>query len=218
MMQRKTVSGVVSLLLMAVFVILGVVFGVYQLFAYKALSRGLLGIASIAFLAVPITLPRLGLSHPHRLYCLFFAFCIMAYDFGCVWQGFDRYDYFDKISHFLSGIVFTILGFCIYLYLNRPRPEKLDGNPAISCTYAVFFSVFVAVVWEICEFTGFVTTGHDSQHTLTTGVFDTMQDLIACLLGSLLSAGSFILYIKKKIVLITGFVLEEFFILNQKRP
>lgn len=196
---------------------LGVLFGSYQ-FLNGESSRGLLGLFSVAFFLIPVIVKALLGGHPYLLYIELYAFCILAYDVGCVLQCFDRVDYLDKISHFLSGFMFTALGCCMYLYLAYRNSTRASISRFAGISYAVFFSSFVAVFWEICEFLGFILAGHDSQHHLTTGVFDTMYDLITCFAGSLLCALSLALYRKGRVRLpanaIAGEVLD---ILEEQR-
>lgn len=193
-----------------VFIALGILFGGY-IFTQGNTAKALLGFATLFFLAVPAIAKSFLRAEPYLLYMLSFAFCILAYDFGCVLELFDAVPYLDKISHFLSGPVFTIIGICLYLLItNTNSVPQLKNTALVSTCFGVFFASFIAVIWEVCEFLGFVLTGNDSQHHLTTGVFDTMGDLIACLVGSLFCAGALLLYYKKGIRLIAASVIEEF--------
>lgn len=103
-------------------------------------------------------------------------FIIYAFSYGCVYGGFtgDGTEWVDKLSHFLSGPLFTIVGMCIYYMFSTPEKNGIKQKWGIAATYGLFFSAFIAVIWEVCEFLGFLLTGNDAQNTLTTGVFDTM--------------------------------------------
>lgn len=190
------------------FVLLGIVFGILQ-FTRGEAGRGVLGLASVLFLLVPRLIDKMVGGTPSGLYIEAFAFCILAYDFGCVLQLFDSLPYFDKVSHFLSGFVFTTIGYCLFLWLRR-KSEAPIGRPAgLGVAFGVFFANYIAIFWEVFEFLGFVFAGHDSQHHLDTGVFDTMGDLISCLIGSLLCAGSLMLFLKKGRRLPAGAIAQE---------
>ena len=52
-----------------------------------------------------------------------------------------------------------------------------------------FGSMAVAGLWEICEYGVHALTGRDVQHVLDTGVSDTMQDMIVCMIGTLFYVG-----------------------------
>ncbi len=200
----------VTLLMAALFVLAGCWLGVLQLAAGNP-ARFALGLASALFLlAIPL-LRRTFRPLPYLLLCELLAFCILAYDFGSVYQAFDKVPFLDKVSHFLSGFVFTTVGYCVYLWLRGRKDGALPaGVDIVGTGFALMFSNFVAVIWEICEFVGFLTIGLDSQHTLDTGVFDTMGDLIACFAASLACAFMLYLYQKRGIKLVAGAVVAEF--------
>lgn len=173
--------------------------------------RGLL--LTPVMLLIP-ALFRLGRLRPcYRLYVFLYAFILYAFTFGCVLAGYNL-PVTDKIAHGLSGMVFTLVGFVLFYLLRGPKPRGIKDDWVMAFTYALFFSLAIAVFWEIGEFAGYVLYGRDAQRHLTTGVFDTMGDLIACLAGSLASVVSFLLYRFRGVRLLTGALVEEFYVLN----
>lgn len=200
----------------AMFVVCGVVLGVVQL-TRGNWPRFLLGLASALFLLVPPLFRRLFGGHPYGLYALGFLFCIFSYDFGSVLLLFDTVPAMDKAAHFLSGFVFTTMGYCFFLGTNHRQLQSAQANWQTGIPYALGFSAFIAIAWEVFEFCGFVFFGMDSQHHLDTGVFDTMGDLITCLVGSLLCAASWLLTVKRGRRLITGWAIEDFYEVLHRR-
>ncbi|MDL2232795.1 hypothetical protein LJC63_04350 [Ruminococcaceae bacterium OttesenSCG-928-L11] len=149
----------------------------------------LLGPTSLLFLLIPPAAERLfrmRLGYPLKLWVLTFSY--MGFSLGTALRWFDRFGPYDNINHFLSGILFTMIGFCLFARVREEKPVDRSRELLLQISYAFCFSMFVAVIWEIFEYTGFQLTGHDSQHTLTTGVNDTMEDIIACFLGSAVMA------------------------------
>ena len=65
----------------------------------------------------------------------------------------------------------------------------------------------MACFWEICEYTLDLVVHNDPQKVLTTGIHDTMQDMIVCTIGALLMFIPYYLYYKKKKV---GFIMGGF--------
>lgn len=192
------------------FIGLSCLLGAFQL-AQGSVGRALLGFASPLFLLVPVVMRRVVGGHPCLLYAEGFLFCSLSYALGSVLLLFDTVPYLDKIAHFLSGFLFSTLGFCLYLLLNRQRLKAPFEDALMCASYGVFFSCFVAVLWEIFEFCGFFLLGMDSQHHLTTGVMDTMGDLITCFAGSVLCAASLLLTARKGRRLVTGAVVQDFY-------
>ncbi|MFV0401950.1 MAG: hypothetical protein ACK5LX_15220 [Oscillospiraceae bacterium] len=200
--------------LMTLFGLASVAVGVFQ-FARGNTGRGILAFAGLLFFAAHYLFHRIGIRPGYGLYGMLYVFLTLAYCLGSALQLFDSIPFFDKISHFLSGYVFTILGFCLfYLFHGDLRDARDDW--LLNAIFAVGFSCLVAVGWEVGEFLGFVLAGMDSQQHLTTGVFDTMQDLIACLVASILCAASFGIYGVTGKKLFTARVAEEFFRSNSE--
>lgn len=194
--------------LAAIFIALGVVWGIRAL-ALGNIFKGVLGLCAPLVLLLPVLFKRWLGGHPWLLYSMLLGFLILAYDVGSVREAFDNVPHLDKVSHFLSGFVFTIAGFCLYAALQKKPAGGGTVRPPAAISYAFFFSTTVAVVWEIIEYTGFVLFGMDSQHTLTTGVVDTMQDLLACFVASLVCAAFLALYLRRDIKLLAGRVADE---------
>lgn len=208
--RTPSASKLVFYIIAGIFCLLGVTFGIICLLQgnYVDMAKGF---AAPLFLLIPLILKKLTIPFVPSVYSMLFAFCILAYDFGSVLNLFDTVPFLDKISHFLSGLVFTIIGYCLYFKIAPSTPQGITGKPFLSSSYALFFSSFVAVIWECFEFFGFLLTGHDSQHTLTTGVFDTMGDLIACLLGSVICIAAFALSVKKSTPSVSRRLVQDFY-------
>ena len=94
----------------------------------------------------------------------------------------------DRILHFLSGFLFAVLGTAVY-FSCKPG-HKLERADAFNASlYTWMFAMMSAVLWEIWEY--FVSQfGADPQQVAATGVGDTMQDMIVCTLGGLITAVS----------------------------
>lgn len=203
----------VALALMGLYVAVSIFLIIYQYVQgeYGFFVRGFL---FPLFLLIPPFFRLLKLDHCWRLYSMLYVFIIFAFNYGCIYGIFTWDQTADKVSHFLSGIVFTIAGFCFYSFFAGQNREGLRMPAATAATWALGFSSFIALFWEVLEFLDYNVLGNDSQKHLTTGVFDTMFDIITCLTGTALSVISFMLWKKKGIKLLTGWVLEEFYTRN----
>lgn len=144
-----------------------------------------MGVLSLLFLLLPWVvrwLFRIRLNPSLSAAILFL--CTLGYSLGTVLRAYDILPGYDKVLHFASGILFTLLGVCLYglLAADQDRSHKV----LLQVAFGFGFSMFIAVLWEIFEYVGFLLTGHDAQNVAATGVGDTMGDLIACFGGSLL--------------------------------
>ena len=160
----------------------------------------LFGPVSLLFLLIPSLAQRLfrqRLGFVFQVFVLVFCYCAFSLGVGLRW--YEASGVYDKVMHGISGVLFFGVGFYVYAACCQGAPYRLTERWVLQMTYAFFFSLAVAVLWEVYEFMGFVLIGHDAQHHLQTGVFDTMLDMIACLLGSAVYAACYALYAKKGI-------------------
>lgn len=184
-----------------------VVLIVYYVFtacaAVYALGRGaelytiLLAVAAFALPLVPFLLYRA--LHLHRVPLLEIVvdlFVLAAVPFASLFGGYELIPLWDKILHFLSGFLFATLGMILYFYKKPGR--RIDPADAFNAAaYSWMFAVWTAAIWEFWEY--FVSFfGADPQQVAATGVGDTMQDMIVCAVGGLITAVSCFKYVRGK--------------------
>jgi len=87
-----------------------------------------MGLGTPLFLLIPFVFYKLNIKIPYRLLTFFFIFLIMGYNIGFIMDGYKKFIlyYCDKIVHFTSGFLFTVIGLCIFFYAER-QPLKI-GN------------------------------------------------------------------------------------------
>lgn len=117
---------------------------------------------------------------PLQFYIQFQIFQLLAMLLGSLLQFYTRYPFYDKVVHFLSGIILANIGFYLFCQLlKRAKNAPLEG---ITILFSGIFSTACAALWEIYEFT--------ADHLLHTDMqgsnLDTMGDIIAGTLGGLL--------------------------------
>jgi hypothetical protein len=102
---------------------------------------------------------------------------------GSVSNFYERFEYWDTVLHFQSGLLLGVLGFSLVYTLNERVKERVSLDPGFISFFAVCFSALVSVVWEIYEYAGDSWFGSDMQES---GLPDTMGDLILNLLGAVI--------------------------------
>ncbi len=152
-------------------------------------------VSAALFFACPAAerLFRLKLGRP--LAVAVQGFIYLAFCLGTALSWYFRFPWYDNFIHLLSGILFSLIGLCFYARITGEGDRR--HRPLLQGSYALFFSAFIAVVWECWEFFCFIALGNDAQQHLTTGVFDTMEDLIACMLGSALLLLDYCCYLRR---------------------
>ena len=142
----------------------------------------LIDILILPTLLLPKVFNKLKIKITDKLEFVYIIFMFFAYFLGTV---VDLYTYlvnYDTIMHFLSGVFEAFFGFYI-LKLLKSYDEK---NLTLNILFVLGFVSFVSVNWEIFEFISSIIFKVDPQHVLTTGVSDTMKDLIVALIGAFL--------------------------------
>jgi len=115
------------------------------------------------------------------------AFVFLSLFLGSATDYYYKYWWWDVVLHTSSGFLLGIVGYIFLFVLNRTNRIPRDMRPGFICFFAVTFSVFLGVMWEIVEFVvdRFTNANMQSQET---GVVDTMQDLIVDTIGAVIVA------------------------------
>lgn len=124
--------------------------------------------------------------------CFYLIFMILALEVGSLYNVYHVVWWYDLFTHFLSGIFMSLVG-VIILEENKVSFKK---HKLFYITFIICFSLAIAGIWEICEFSADSLVGSDTQFVKETGVSDTMEDMIIAFVGSILTAIYF--YIKRK--------------------
>jgi len=107
--------------------------------------------------------------------------------------SYDRWDFFDNISHFWSSGIFTFLMFTIFVSYLYPKNIEIETKRVFKAS--LMSGVFIEILWEIWEYYSDFTQGT----VLVGGWTDTAGDIFLSFLGSLTAASLYSLwYIKSK--------------------
>lgn len=188
MLMRETrLARRVFWVIAAVYVLACLAVGVYTL-RTGGLARALGGLLAPAVLLLfPLAQRVLRLKPVYPLQSLLTAFVLLALPLGIGLSLYARVGWYDLAVHAASGVVTALLGACGYILL-LPDGRGWRAQSAAAATAALGLTALVAVVWELLEYAVFVFTGHDSQWVAQTGVGDTMEDMLAALLGGVVVA------------------------------
>lgn len=133
------------------------------------------------------------IKHCKIIYLLTVIFIIMAMYVGNILNIYTYIDHYDKILHFISGIIISILAFSLYINYTYKVSEKL--NPIFALIFIISFSIAMAGIWEMWEFSTDRLLGFNSQNN---SLIDTMLDIIMGTLGCLIILPMEYSYIKGK--------------------
>ena len=112
-------------------------------------------------------------------------FAYLSVLFGKVFNFYQFVPYWDKILHFLSGLILYHAGNDIYFKAGGNKNKLLRG------IFALLFSVATAALWEIWEFAGDSIFHTNAQNN---SLSDTMYDIIAGTSGAVFNTLYFFLF------------------------
>ena len=124
----------------------------------------------------------------------YLIFLILAFLFGSIMGGYSKIYWYDSFTHLLSGVFTAFMAIVLLKWLNRYDKKDIVFN----IIYIILVTLSVAVLWECTEFTIDKILGTDTQKVLTTGVNDTMKDMICALVGSILYSIYYLYRLSKK--------------------
>lgn len=167
----------------------GVAIGLYTAFM-PGETRGFMGFAGLLFLPIPWLIRVVFRLKPAYLadICLL-AFIFAAFELGVAFSWYSKYAYYDLLAHGVSGVIFTAVGLCAYYLFREDKHAPMGKDRLVSVSFAAFFSMTAAGMWEIVEYVIYLVFGNDSQYAVApyagfNGVADTMEDMMICLAGT----------------------------------
>lgn len=163
-----------------IFVVL--VFALFNVFS--ELNRGIVVVLKDVSIIFTITFPYIvkkvfKFEISEYLIFIWIVFIFLAHFLGVSLELYNRWYYFDKITHFMSGILSGGVG---ALILEKVKCKKILFN----ILFILSFTWFCAGMWEVFEFTCNYLFGGDAQRVVLTGVSDTMWDMIVAFIGSII--------------------------------
>lgn len=119
---------------------------------------------------------------PEYMELVYLIFIFLAQFLGSIVGLYTYVYWFDSFVHFISGVLTSIFGIAILHWFSSYDSKKIIFN----IFFMIAFTLMVASMWEMFEFTLDLILNGDTQNVVETGVADTMVDMIVALLGSLL--------------------------------
>lgn len=110
--------------------------------------------------------------------CLLSNLFVLCSAAGSILKVYDKFPGYDRIVHFVSGMLLAYLGMFMAKWLFTRLNIRIDTGVII--LLGGVFSFACAGFWEITEFITYLVTAEEVQH----GNIDTMGDIIAGFLGS----------------------------------
>ena len=174
-------------------IIIGVsIFSIFWLFFgnhEQTLYKNLIIISIIPVLLMPTLVRNLfKIKIEPEVELIYLLFIFFSQFLGGSLNFYSNVLFYDKLIHGISGIMTSFLALIILV-----KSNSYSKNPLwVNVLFIICVTLSVASFWEFFEFINDNIFGKDAQKVLSTGVSDTMLDMLAAFICSI---GFSILYI-----------------------
>ena len=147
----------------------------------------------IALMLLPVLLRRrYDVFLPPEFQLVAAGFIFFSLYLGSVRGYYSKFWWWDVALHTSSGFILGIAGFVSLFLLNRTDRIPRGMRPIFLCLFGVTFAVTLGVLWEIfeygCDRIGPHVGYPSDMQSQSSGVRDTMQDLIVDTIGAIVVA------------------------------
>jgi len=129
---------------------------------------------------------RFQVKIPSEFELLAVIFVYASLFMGEVHGYYLKFWWWDLVLHASAGFLAGILGFLLVYVLNEKKEIAMDMTPGFIAFFAFVFAIAIGTTWEIFEFGMDQIFGMDMQRSKSTGVVDTMWDMIVNFTGALI--------------------------------
>ena len=112
---------------------------------------------------------------------LFFLYIMLAQLLGSSYKLYKYITCYDDVMHYLSGILTAAAAYIVIIKFKIYKKQNFHFN----ILFVLSFTAFIALGWEVFEFTCDNLFNKDAQKVITSGVSDTMLDMIYAMIGGL---------------------------------
>lgn len=142
-------------------------------------------VAVLCPLIVPILFKLFKWKPVSEILIINVIFCYFASLIGSCLGGYGV-PYFDKVVHFGFGFCGIEIAYLMYMILKKSA--KIDNRQEwhIFLVFINAVNLAIAALWEFYEYAMLVFFNNDAINHYTSGVHDSMTDMLVCALGGLI--------------------------------
>ena len=168
------------------------IFHIYKRQKKMVISLGIV----FAFTFLPRVLEALfGIKMDLLGNILYFVLIVMTIYLGSTLKFYDKFSWWDRLIHFLSGIAFVSFGIAISIHAG-------DFNRLYILFFCLSLSIFLHVIWEVLEYAHdsfyhknnqrwqrvTASNNHKPESAIQpSGLVDTMNDTIICMVSTVIT-------------------------------
>lgn len=183
----------------------------YQIGDMRGIGMGI--VALITPWLIPLAFKLVKLKASDEIYILNIIFVYFASLVGSCLGGYGL-PFFDKVLHFSSGLFATILAMMIYSWIKHTKKPETKADTAIFYIFINALNMAIALLWEFYEYSMLIFFNNDCINHYSTGVHDSITDMLCAFTAGLLITCLVVRYYKtgKKDFFIS--LYEKFYDMN----
>ena len=156
----------------------------------------------IATLLSPVIFrKKMGMEIPVEFHLAAVIFVFASLYLGEIQGFYHRFWWWDIVLHTSAGLLMGIVGFFLVYLLNENKRLELHLSPGFISLFAFLFAITIGTLWEIFEFSMDQFFGYNMQKPMmgdTSGLTDTMLDMIVNAIGAFIISFMGWRYLKRK--------------------
>lgn len=188
---------------------------------YECISRQYIHSLVMCFVSlalvflIPLFFKLMKWKPVYEVYILAIIFMFLASVLGSSFRFYDNVPYWDKYVHCFSGVLGGEVAYILFCLLKKTGKVNKED---LSLMYVFINSVniMIAALWEEFEYAGLVFFNYDGIRHYTTGVNDSMTDILVCIIGGLLTTYFVYRYYRTEKDNIFSNINRKFYEMNKK--
>ncbi|MEG0314332.1 MAG: hypothetical protein RR646_03610 [Erysipelotrichaceae bacterium] len=177
---------------------------------------GMCLVSTLLPLLVPVAFKLFKWKHVDEIDTIAIIFIYFASLIGSCLGGYSITG-FDKVLHFSSGLFATLIAIILYIFIKKETRIEDKQERTIFYIFINAVNLSIAIFWEFYEFAMLVFFNNDCINHYSTGVYDSITDILCAFIGGLIVF--FIVYKYYKTNKKTFFInlYEKFYLTNIKK-
>ena len=139
---------------------------------------------------VPVVMRLCRLKMTEEIWIIDLLFTFFASLMGSCFGGYGE-PFFDKVLHFISGILLTNVGVLLFQWVMHASKWEDAKTWRIFLLFITFANLAAAALWEFYEYFMLVVFNNDAIHHFDSGVHDTMTDMLCAFIAGLIVTALF---------------------------
>lgn len=155
----------------------------YQAHDLNGIMMGV--VALITPILVPFAFRLLKWNMTFEVKVVNIIFMLFASVMGSCFHWY-RFPYFDKVLHFSSGLFGTIVAILLFCIIKQQKKITDKQDYSIFLIFINAVNMCIALLWEFYEYAMLVLFNNDAINHFTTGVHDSITDMMCATVAGLL--------------------------------